>query len=319
MNVVSDVMIDFDKYAREPEEASHIRPASSWVDDVIDRFHGSGTTPGAVLPWSKTHSHLRLRPHEVTVWAGYNGSGKTMLLNQIMLAVMAQGERVCTASFEMTPQSLLARMTRQAIGVREPTIQAIRQFHDWTDGRLWLYDHGNVANPKRVLAVCRYCREEMQIDHIVIDSLMKCGIDTDDFNTQKRFVDELCVHARDTGMHVHLVAHGRKGDSEKKQLDKHDVKGAGEITDLVDNVFTVWRNKPKEEAIRNKPEPDDKLFGEPDMVLSCVKNRHGEWEGPVFLWFEPESLQYTAKLGARAIDFLGTFARAFDMHASTVD
>jgi twinkle protein len=139
---------------------------------------------------------------------------------------------------------------------------------------------------------------------------MKCGIATDDFNGQKSFVDKLCVHARDTGMHIHLITHGRKGDSENRRMDKHDVKGASEITDLVDNVFTIWRNKPKEEAVRTQ-RADAETLAEPDMVLSCIKNRHGEWEGSVTLWFDPESLQYLGQPGTRRIDFLGAFAEAF--------
>jgi twinkle protein len=300
---VTDLMIDFEKYAQEPPEASRIRPASAWVEDVIARFYGEEGSRGSVLPWSKTHGRLLLRPHEVSVWAGYNGSGKTMLLNLVMLGVMAQGDKTCIASFEMTPKALMYRMTRQATGLREPSIQAIREFHTWTDGRLWLYDHGNAAKPERVMAVCRYCREELGIEHMVIDSLMKCGIATDDYNAQKAFVDQLCVHARDTGMHVHLVTHGRKGDGEYQRMDKHDVKGASEITDLVDNVFTIWRNKPKEEKTQRGDAEED-TASQPDTVLACVKNRHGEFEGKIALWYHADSFQFVGGQGGRPIDFL---------------
>jgi len=303
MKIITDFCIDFDKYLAAPADAARVRPASSWTDEVIDMFYGDTQAHGAVLPWSKTHNSVRLRPHEVSLWAGYNGSGKTMLLNQIMLGAMSQGDRVCIASLEMTPRRLMYRMARQAIGVREPAIPAIRSLYTWTDNRLWLYDQPDRITPDRVIAVARYCREELQINHFVIDSLMKCGIAPDDYAAQKDFVDRLCVHARDTGMHVHIVAHGRKGDTEKRHMDKHDVKGASEITDLVDNVFTLWRNKGKEEAVRCNV-ADEKELDMPDAIITCSKQRHGEWEGRVSLWFHPDSFQYTAHNGDKPIDFM---------------
>ncbi|OGO94414.1 MAG: hypothetical protein A3F10_02720 [Coxiella sp. RIFCSPHIGHO2_12_FULL_42_15] len=58
-----------------------------------------------------------------------------------------------------------------------------------------------------------------------------------------------------------------------------DIKGTGSITDLADNVFTVWRNKNKEPS-------------EPDAILQCDKQRNGEWEGKISLWFDSVSLHY---------------------------
>lgn len=120
---------------------------------------------------------------------------------------------------------------------------------------------------------------------------MKCGIGVDDYNRQKAFIDQLCAFAKDTGVHVHLVAHSRKGESEKNELDKLDVKGASEITDQVDNVFLVWRNKRKEDALAKTP-GDTEVAKLPDALLTCVKQRHGEWEGRITLWFHRDSFQF---------------------------
>jgi twinkle protein len=309
VSTVQDRMIDFQKYMKAPHEAAQIRPASEWLDQVIERFAGNVAHGGRHLPWGKTHGHIGLRPAEVSIWAGINGHGKSMLVNEIMLGLMAQGERVCIASMEMLPRATLYRLTRQAAGVREVSEQYIREIYAWTDGKLWLYDQQGTVKSDRILAVARYCSEELGITHLVIDSLMKCGIDSDDYNGQKRFVDQICAHARDTGTHVHLVAHSRKGESEQQHMGKMDIKGASEITDQADNVFTVWRNKRKEDE-RQKHAPDDDVLAGPDAMLSCVKQRHGEWEGKVALWFHPDSLQYVAQEGARPIDFLAMAERA---------
>ena len=68
---------------------------------------------------------------------------------------------------------------------------------------------------------------------------------------------------------LHLVAHARKGQDESKAPRKMDVKGSGNIVNQADNVFSVWRNKPKEEA-DCPPETD------PDAILYVDKQRNGE-------------------------------------------
>ena len=75
--------------------------------------------------------------------------------------------------------------------------------------------------------------------HIVIDSLMKCGIGEEDYQAQGDFVDKLCWIAKKYDVHIHLVHHMRKGRSEDDIPDKFDVKGASRITDMVDNLFTA--------------------------------------------------------------------------------
>jgi twinkle protein len=63
---------------------------------------------------------------------------------------------------------------------------------------------------------------------------------------------------------------------------KFDIKGAGAITDMVDNVFIVWRNK--------KAEQDG--TGEPTCMVACEKQRNGEFEGKFGFWFDVGSQQY---------------------------
>jgi twinkle protein len=135
----------------------------------------------------------------------------------------------------------------------------------------------------------------------VIDSLMKCGIAEDDYTRQKNFLDQLCSIARDTDCHVHLIAHSRKGADEMKPPGKMDVKGSGAITDQVDNVLAVWRNKKKELDIEKG---DFAGKSDPDCLLICDKQRNGEWEGRVALWLDRESMQYTEDGYAESVDLL---------------
>lgn len=291
MNVIDDT-IDFDAYLQGPDESAKVRPASDWADAVVDRFNNPPEARGRGLPWNKTHQLFRLRPHEVTLWHGFNGHGKTMVLSQVVKHLMTQGERVCIASMEMRPEATMERMTRQATASKSPGERAIRDFARWTDGRLWVFDQQGMVRPERLIAVMRYAHEKLGIGHFVIDSLLKCSLAEDDYNGQKSFVDQLCAHARDTGQHIHLVAHARKTKDEKTPPGKHDVRGSGSITDQVDNVCTIWRNKPKEDEIASG-KANLATHEQFDCLLIVEKQRHYDWEGKVQLWFDRNSMNYT--------------------------
>src|SRR6185369_14223147 len=140
-----------------------------------------------------------------------------------------QGDRAVICSFEMKPAATLQRMVRQASHGPEPTIDFIHKFHDWTDDKLWLYDQQGSVKPERVLSVCRYFADQLKGQHVVIDSLMKCGIAEDDYNRQKWFIGELTSIAMDKKIHIHLVHHSRKQGDENAPPGKMDAKGSGAI------------------------------------------------------------------------------------------
>ena len=242
-NFISD-KIDFGAYLDMSDSAHKVRPSSAFVDDVLEYFHSPHGPVGDTLPWLKTHDLIRFRPAEMTLWSGFNGSGKSLVLGQVCLGLAAQGKRVAIASFEMRPAITLARMCRQASATDKPDQKFIREFHKNTDKRIWLYDQQGSVKTEKVLAVIRYCAERLKISHFVIDSFLKCGIPEDGngaLSAQKKFIDELTVAARDTGVHVHLVAHSRKPSDEYEIPGKMDIRGSVSISDQVDNVLAVWR------------------------------------------------------------------------------
>lgn len=249
---------DFEAYYDEHDDLSaKIKFCSEFEAAVIDHFSPNRPSRGNALPWQKGRE-FRLRPSEVTVWAGVNGTGKSLLTGQVMLGAVSDGAKLFLASLEMAPVATLARMMRQASAGANPSEAYI---HNW----LWKYatqllvlDHRGVVRPKQMLGCLQYIHDKMGgVDHVVIDSLMKCGIGTDDYNTQKWFVNELCAFANNTRTHVHLVAHARKSESASARIDKFSIKGASEISDQVDNVVLVWRNKDKEEKARQGIFTDD--------------------------------------------------------------
>lgn len=295
--------IDFDLYMQDTEPQQKVRSAGCFTEDVVHYFHGE-KTPGASLPWRKTKEKIRFRPAEVTLWSGMNGHGKSLVLGQMSLGFVTQRQKVCILSFEMRPVVTLARICRQAMGCSVPGEQDIRDFTEITDPWIYLYDQQGAVRADQVLAVLRYAASKLDVGHVIIDSFMKCGIPEDGpnaFNAQKEFLDKLTSIARDTGMHIHLVAHSRKQKDELAPPGKMDVKGSGSITDQVDNVITVWRNKAKERELQEKGVCQ---ASDPDAMLIVDKQRNGEWEGRIGLWFVPEALQYVESQHGMPMDML---------------
>jgi len=286
MQLIRDI-VDFESYLVQ-RTAQLIRPASDWVTEVKERLDGTGTVSGDLLPWSKTHQEVQLRPGEVSIWGGINGHGKSLVLGQVMLWLLPT-RKVLIASMEMKPAATLERMLRQATSSHHPAKSFVDRFLSWTDDRLWIYDQQDSVAAEKILGMVSYAANELRMEHIVIDSLMKCGIAPDDYSGQKRFVDRLCWLAKSYNLHIHLVAHMRKGEREGQTPGKFDLKGASEISDLADNVFVVHRNKDKEERLRKGQEVP---VGVPDAQLVVAKQRHGEWEGVVGLWFDKASNQF---------------------------
>jgi twinkle protein len=308
-NLVPD-NVDFEQwFAENHVDGAKVKPASSWAQDVVDRFYGEGAaTNWSGTGFAKMHDKFDLRPGELTIWAGVNGHGKTTYLSNVMLNVMREGQKVCLASLEMKPRDSMAKMTMQASGIANPSIPFIRGFSSWTDSRLWLYDHLGRIAASRMLAVAAYVRKELGIDHLVIDSLMKCGIGVDDYTAQKDFVDALCAIGRDTGLSIHLVCHMRKGENERMAPGKFDVKGAGEIADLADNLVIVWKNLIKAEKVAEaeREKNEDRREGllaqereKADAFVRVAKQRHHPWEGSFAFWFDKGSQQFLEHQGMR--------------------
>lgn len=302
-NLIEPDEIDFSLYLRETDAKANVKPASFWIGQLLDKLHNPDKTKRVFLPWECSHRVFHVRPGEVTLWAGQNGHGKTQVVSQLVLSLMGQGEKVCIASFEMKPITTLQRLARMYAGTDtfSPEYQSVdgikaldhlfTEFGQWSDSRLWLYNQQGSVTAERVIAMSRYCAKELGVKHVVIDSLMKCVMGEDDYNGQKTLVDELTALARDNDIHVHLVHHTRKPANELHLPDKYDAKGSGSITDQVDNVMIVWRNKGKEDDVKAKGAMSTKRT-EPDGSILCRKQRNGEHEPTIKLWFDHDSQQY---------------------------
>lgn len=293
--VIKSDEVDFDKYLKANDLGQKVKNASEFLDEICEEFANPVEDAGALMPWTKTHQSFKFRLGEVTLYAGGNGGGKSMVTGQIALGLVKQGYKVIIASFEMKPKRTLARMLRQFSGQNTELprfgdkesfiVNLVNRMKLFAGDKLWLYDQQGTVTAQQVIAVSRYSAIELGVQHIFIDSLMKCVSGEDDYNAQKAFVDELTSLARDHNVHIHLIHHIRKLLNEEVKPNKNDVKGSGSISDQVDNVLMVWRNKKKEHDLKV-----DLL--EPDAMLMCEKQRNGESEEWYNLWYNRDCQQF---------------------------
>ena len=249
------------------QESSHIVNFQYFEEKVKERIGAGVSHFGEKLPWHKTHDYVRLRPGEVSIWAGVNGHGKSLILGQAMLW-LPPTQKVLIASLEMPADATISRMCQQTITTGTPTDSYISEFLRETDENMYIYDVTGTVGQDRIIPMLYYSAEVLKMNHIVIDSLMKCGIGPPDENAkQKNFVNTLCSIAKDYDCHIHLVHHMKKGDKETQEPDKWDIRGAGEITDMADNIFIQHRCKEKERKVEDGKEVNEL---EPDAKLYCV-------------------------------------------------
>ena len=318
-NILLPDDIDFAAYLHATDANHKVVSGHSFAADVERLIECPDRITGDCMPWKSTYPRFRFRQAEVTVWTGYNGHGKSYALGMVCASLVSQRSKVCIASFEMPARRTLYRLIRQAAGHDTLDAEFARGYLANVKEHLWLYDHLGQTTPEKLLAVIRYCSDKKGIQHFVIDSLLTCGLPEDGngaLTAQKQFIGDLCVIARDTGIHIHLVAHARKGatdEDEGKTPGKFNVRGSSAITDQADNVISVWRNVRKERAF----DPNGSLGGKPvssdekvslsmqaDAMLAIAKQRNGEWEGKIGLWLDRESWQFVENDQGILVDLL---------------
>ena len=265
------------------EQERSIKPANEFTKEVLDHYLVGEQVKGVALPWGDP-STFRLRDGECSIVGGINSSGKSLVCGQILLKAMESGERCLSCSLEMSPKSQLARMWRQASLDRQPDLDFGLMFNAWAKDRLYFFDKQGSVYLDTLMAVIRYSIDHYDTRMILVDSLMTIGgIANDDYTAQKNVVCRLTDACRELECHIILVCHARKTMSVRDKIDRFSIRGAGELTDRVDNVILLGRYYSEN--------PED-----PDSYLSISKARHWDMAEAEFdLHLHMESLNLLEK------------------------
>ncbi|AGF74980.1 phage related protein [Bartonella australis AUST/NH1] len=272
-----------------------LHKASDYRDKVISLFWPAPEQHlGYTVPYSKLNGKLYFRPAELTLWSGASGAGKSQLLSDCIPHWIAQKSRLCLASLEMKGEQSLRRLIKQTGGREQPTQEMINRVLDFLDNGLLLYEHVGTSNVDTLLDVFDYCRAKYGCDQFIIDSLMRLGIASDDYTGQEQAVYKMVDWAVLNAVHIHLVAHARKSNLDKEVPGTEDIKGTSEIGANAFNIITIWRNRSLEDKIFSAHLPEEKarLTERPGVIMNIAKQRSGDFEGKIGLWFDPKTYRY---------------------------
>jgi len=275
--------------AKSPRQ--FIKPVEDFLEEAEEILSQGIHLTGDKTPWPMLDNRFRFREGEVTIWSGYNGSGKSMVMGQCAL-YMADESSVLIASMEMKGSVTVARMLRQGFGGRHPNKFFIDKFKKRTENKLWIYDQTDNVAVSDIMSMIDWAAEKKGVKHIMIDSLMMCGVNQEVGDSQKNFMAQLCTKAKEFNIHIHLVAHSKKPPQGLKNYipNRYDISGSAKIADLAFNVIIINPNeKKKKDREMNNPTAWD----DPDGWFIVDKQRNGEWTGNFGFFFHGESLRCT--------------------------
>jgi len=266
-----------------------IKSAGNYCNEVLDIYRNPKQYMGDATGFPELDKVLHgFRKGEVTLWTGQNNSGKSTILNQVCLYQASKDKKCCIASLEMKPSRYLKWAIEQALGKDNPTEEEIIKTFEWIDEHIYVLDIQDNVFDTKILELFEFTARKYGINHFVIDSLMKIRFkDEDDMMGQVKFLNNYIDFCKKFNAHGHLVAHPRKQESDKDKPDKTDVKGRGELTDLVDNVIIIWRN------IEDKDDFEDEY--QTDGLLIVRKNREFGYLANIPLTFDPYSRRFLCK------------------------
>jgi twinkle protein len=280
-----------------PEDTHLLRTPAQFRSQIV----GELTDPeckGEKMPAAKTHGLLQFREHEVTVWFGFKNSYKSVFINELFTYWACRGISVALASFEMPAFKLAALAVRQSLAVQTMTEGEIDRAIERLSESMVIYDVMGRVSPKHMLAVLRYCAIELGCRHFLIDNLttlLPVGNDHSDLHQQ--FASGLLAIARETGVHVHVVAHCAKplnGDMSKIP-NGYSIRGTGSVPDMVENLVGVWRNLPKEDKLDDPQlghEKREEWLKQPDLVLIVDKQKFWDYRGALNFWISRPLLRF---------------------------
>ena len=256
---------------------AHLFAAEHFADGVAKEFFPPEERRGHTLPVTCHQANklldFRFRPAELTVWTGVSSHGKSTVVNHAMFYLASATARPSLiVSLEMSPAKVIHRIllgTGIPIRDEENAKNATRSISPF----LLFSDRSGSVSREELFEQLSYAHARHGIGHAVIDSMMRVKGMEENYPAQNEFVTDLCGFARDTGVHVHLVAHPRKQNGHDSP-QAHDIKGSGHIRDNADNVIVVWRNREMEKMAEEGKNTDGMI---PAKLIIEKDREEGEY------------------------------------------
>ena len=201
------------------------------------------------------------------VITGRTGEGKSTILNQFFIGEsIKQGYKVFLFSGELTEsnakgwlldtlankEDLLEFTSKKGIKYKKISQQAVSKIDDFLEDKFYLYTEEDYSIDaiidKMEIMAKRYGVKVFCIDNLMVTE----NDEKDELKNQTEIVKKLKSFAKKYNCIVHLVAHPRKAQYGQNNLDKSDISGSANITNLADYVIIVQRIKEDESPTMDK-------------------------------------------------------------------
>lgn len=240
----------------------------------------------------------------LTIWSGDNHAGKTTgVLGLCVIEPVQQGVPTFVYSGEMKKSKIKywcelisagPRFLEEKISGRTGRIYwevseiAKWEIRDWYSDLVHLYDKQGGTSEENLFDAMEFAYKKHGCKNFILDNLMimilSMGDAQSEYHRQATFTKHCKQFADDFDVHVHLVAHGKKGGDPNLPPTKADIKGASEISNLADNAGAFWRV------------PEGAKTGglaEVDNMLCWFKTRDSGEQANIKLLFDKSSKRLT--------------------------
>lgn len=236
--------------ARWTMEAKHLTPEEiktpwDFRDQILARQNPDPNQkiPGLGIP--ELGRTFRFLPGEVTIWTGYSTHGKSSFLNQVALYAAMADEGVAIGSFEMRGDVLCEKLAKCLSFKSELSEPILDQCLQWMSGKIWIYNILGIVTEVKLLELMLYSVMRHGIKHVIIDSLMKCDLSSEDYEAQRKFLNKFIGFCEEHDIHGHIVAHPKKSEDGASAPDIMDIHGGQSVSAQPNNIICVWRNLKK--------------------------------------------------------------------------
>lgn len=286
----------------EPEPIAEIVEPTSIKEGVRSHMKGEHLVGGD--PFFLPNFDLSFRRHEITLWFGFTGHGKSVAVANQIAKLAAFGKMACVASFEQPPEMTFAQIMMQFTAYPNlPFTDDYDKAFDHLSNLVLMYKSMERACPKHLVSTFIHAHKRYGVDTFVIDNVMTMNIDRGDNTAQAEAIDALRVFVAKYPVHLHIVAHPRK-PSEK--IDKpptlSEIRGASEWGDMPHNIITVWRDMSKAEKMAEMEDSEfteadlDEFFSSTPCGKLLVRKQRATGDLPMTsFWFHKPTKRFIAK------------------------
>lgn len=307
----------YEKYRPEQQDAPQVREETEelgkkWLsvrDIKMDRDAERFSIKTGIYALDKAIGGLF--EEQTTVLSGINASGKTAILNQLLLNAVQRDIPSALWSGELPAKRIKAWLCQTAAGKnnvvrvegRENAYEAaddvVPKIEEWLDNRLVIYNNNYGNGCEQILADVEEAVKKYRLKFVVLDNLMALSLDylVGSVNEkQKALMLSLDGIAKRLRVHVLIIAHPRK-EANFQLLRKESISGTSDLTNICWNLFLLHRvNEDFEKRATEfwgKEKTARILVEGYTNIIEVAKNRdYGVENLIVGMYYEPETKRF---------------------------